>query len=104
MLVDENNLWAVVSLPAGVFNPYAGVKTSILLLDKTLAKKTDKILFVKVEADGFDLGAQRRPNGKDDLPDALDALRDWQICRCEERSDEAVSWHERLLRLRLATT
>ena len=78
MLVDENNLWAVVSLPAGVFNPYAGVKTSILLLDKTLAKKTDKIMFVKVEADGFDLGAQRRPNGKDDLPAALEALRDWR--------------------------
>jgi len=42
-------------LPAGVFNPYAGVKTSILFLDKALARKTDQILFVKVEADGFDL-------------------------------------------------
>ena len=44
MLV-ENYLWAVVSIPAGVFNPYSGVKTSILLMDKTLAKKTNKILF-----------------------------------------------------------
>ena len=68
----------MVSLPAGVFNPYANVKTSILFLDKALAKKTNKILFVKVEADGFDLGAQRRPNRRDDLPDALNALRNWQ--------------------------
>jgi len=47
MLV-ESSLYAVVSLPAGVFNPYAGVKTSILFLNKNLSKKTDKILFVKV--------------------------------------------------------
>ncbi len=59
-------LWAVVSLPAGVFNPYAGVKTSILFLDKILAKKTDQVLFVKVENDGFDLGAQRRPIDRND--------------------------------------
>ena len=57
----------MASLPAGVFNPYAGVKTSILFLDRALAKKTDKILFVKIEADGFDLGAQRKPVEKNDL-------------------------------------
>lgn len=55
MLVEEY-LVAVVSLPAGVFNPYSGVKTSILILDKVLAKKTDHIAFFKVENDGFDLG------------------------------------------------
>jgi type I restriction enzyme M protein len=59
MLV-ENSLVAVISLPAGVFNPYSGVKTSILILDKSIAKKTDKIAFFKVENDGFGLGAQRR--------------------------------------------
>lgn len=76
-LIEHNYLWAVVSLPAGAFNPYSGVKTSILLLDKALAKKTDQILFVKVEADGFDLGAQRRPIDRNDLPDALNTLRSW---------------------------
>jgi len=60
---------AVVSLPAGVFNPYSGVKTSILFMDRNLAKRTEEILFVKVQNDGFDLGAQRRPNGKNDLPE-----------------------------------
>ena len=66
----EECLVAVVSLPAGVFNPYSGVKTSILLLDKALARKTDRIAFFKVENDGFDLGAQRRPIDKNDLPHA----------------------------------
>ena len=77
MLV-ENYLWAVVSLPAGVFNPYSGVKTSILFLDRNLARRTDELLFVKVETDGFDLGAQRRPNGKNDLPEALKAIVTWK--------------------------
>ena len=67
MLVEEY-LVAVVSLPAGVFNPYSGVKTSILILDKSLVKKTDHIAFFKVENDGFDLGAQRRPIDKNDIP------------------------------------
>lgn len=61
MLVEQNLLYAVVSLPSWVFNPYSWVKTSILFLDRELASKTDKVLFVKVENDGYDLWAQRRP-------------------------------------------
>jgi len=51
MLVD-NSLVAVISLPAGVFNPYSGVKTSILILDKSLAKQAHCIAFLRVEKDG----------------------------------------------------
>ena len=69
MLV-ENYLVAVISLPAGVFNPYSGVKTSILILDRARAKKTSHIGFFKIENDGFNLGTQRRPIDKDDLPAA----------------------------------
>jgi len=69
MLVEEY-LVAVISLPAGVFNPYSGVKTSILILDKALARQTDRIAFFKIENDGFGLGAQRRPIDKNDLPQA----------------------------------
>ena len=69
MLIEES-LVAVVSLPAGVFNPYSGVKTSILILDKALAKRTDRIGFFKIANDGFDLGAQRRPIDRNDLPPA----------------------------------
>src|SRR3989338_2975705 len=67
MLV-ENSLVAVVSLPAGCFNPYYGVKTSILILDKSLARQSDSIAFFKVENDGYGLGAQRRAIEKNDLP------------------------------------
>ncbi len=73
----ENYLFAVVSLPAGVFNPYSGVKTSILLVDKSLNKKTEKILFAKIENDGFDLGAQRRRNNKSELPQTLKAINEY---------------------------
>jgi len=74
-MLIEDYLWAVVSLPAGVFNPYSMVKTSILLMDKTLVKKSNKILFVKIDSDGFNLGAQRRPIDKNDLPQALKFIK-----------------------------
>jgi len=64
----EDSLVAVIALPSGVFNPYSGVKTSILILDKGLARQSDLIAFFKVENDGYDLGAQRRPIDKNDLP------------------------------------
>lgn len=66
----NDGLFTVVSLPAGVFNPYSGVKTSILFFDNEVAKKTKDLLFVKVTSDGYDLGAQRRKIEKDDLGDA----------------------------------
>lgn len=61
MIIEDNLLYAVVSLPSWVFNPYSWVKTSILFFDRDLAKKSDKILFLKVENDWYDLWAQRRP-------------------------------------------
>ena len=76
MLVEEY-LVAVVSLPAGVFNPYSGVKTSILILDKALARRRDSIGFFRVENDGFDLGAQRRAIVENDLPEIEGAVREY---------------------------
>jgi type I restriction enzyme M protein len=70
MLVEEY-LVAVVSLPAGVFNPYSGVKTSILILDKSLKKKTNNILFLKIESEGTDLATRRRLTEKSDLPQVI---------------------------------
>jgi len=88
MLVDENYLVGVISLPAGVFQPYSGVKTSILWLDKKLARKTDNILFAKITNDGFDLGAQRRPINQNDLPEAFEKLTEY---RNALQHDEAVT-------------
>jgi type I restriction enzyme M protein len=78
MLVEDRLLWAVVSLPAGIFQPYSGVKTSVLLLDKFVAKQRDSIIFIKASNDGFDLGAQRREHNKNDLPRALELLEQYQ--------------------------
>ena len=87
-LLDES-LVAVISLPGGVFNPYSGVKTSILILDKVLAPKTDGVAFFKVENDGYDLGAQRRPIGQDDLPDVMDEISEYlRRLRAEESLDD----------------
>jgi type I restriction enzyme M protein len=85
MLV-KNALVAVVSLPAGVFNPYAGVKTSILILDKRLAKTCDSVLFVKVENDGYNLGAQRRAVAGSDLTEAARVLRAWMDGKPDQES------------------
>jgi type I restriction enzyme M protein len=77
-LVEDGLLYAVISLPAGVFNPYSGVKTSILLMDKTLAKQKGEILFVKISNDGYDLGAQRREVKGSDIPEVIKINKDYQ--------------------------
>jgi len=84
-LLIEDGLLAVVSLPPGVFNPYAGVKTSILLFDNGLAKKTKDILFLKIQNDGFDLGAQRRKIDKNDLPQALEIIKEYKTALKENK-------------------
>lgn len=68
-LLVEDGLYSVVSLPAGIFNPYSPIKTNILFFDNKLVKKTKDILFIKVLNDGYDMGAQRRP--RLDLPNDL---------------------------------
>ena len=90
MLV-ENSLVAVVSLPAGCFNPYSGVKTSILILDKTLAKAADTIAFFKVENDGYGLGAQRRAIEKNDLPQVLAGLKEFIHMDRQDGQDKSRS-------------
>lgn len=89
MMLD-GYLYAVVSLPAGVFNPYAGVKTSILFFDRAFAKQNDNILFVRVDNDGFSLGAQRTPIKQNDLPEALKIINEY-------RDGKDVSGYERAM-------
>jgi type I restriction enzyme M protein len=76
MLV-ENHLAAVISLPAGVFNPYSGVKTSILILDRAVAKACKHVAFFKIEKDGFSLGAQRKAEKGSQLPQVKRELGAW---------------------------
>jgi type I restriction enzyme M protein len=73
----DNGLYAVVSLPGGVFQPYSGVKTSILLLNREVANAQSKVMFINIGADGFDLGATKRVVENNDLPEALQLLDFW---------------------------
>lgn len=74
----NNGLYAVVSLPGGVFQPYSGVKTSLLFIDKDISSELNELLFFKVTADGFDLGSTKRIVQENDLPEALAALECWR--------------------------
>lgn len=73
-LVDNNKVEAVLSLPGGVFQPYSGVKTSVLLFTK--GGSTERVLFLHVDADGFKLDANHdQPIDEDDLPGLVEAYR-----------------------------
>ncbi len=77
-LLVNDYLHSVISLPAGVFNPYSGVKTSILILDKSLAKNSKEILFIDIENDGYSLGAQRNPIKGGQLELAVTTINDFK--------------------------
>ena len=92
-LVDDGLLYAVISLPAGVFNPYSGVKTSILLIDKSFARLKDEILFVKLNNDGFDLGAQRREIEGSEIPEIIRIIQKYHSNIEAQTSDEEIIHH-----------
>lgn len=72
----DNGLWCVVTLPAQVFQPYSGVRTSIIFLDKTL--KPENILFYKIENHGFSLNTTPAPIDKNDLPEAIKFIKEYK--------------------------
>ena len=70
-LVDGNRLEAVISMPSGVFKPYAGVSTGILIFTKTGHGGTDKVWFYDMTADGLSLDDKRTPTAENDIPDII---------------------------------
>ena len=92
-LVDDGFLYAVISLPAGVFNPYSGVKTSILLIDKSFARLKDELLFVKLNNDGFDLGAQRREIKGSEIPDIIRIVKKYHADMDPQTADDEILHH-----------
>ena len=74
--IIENGLFAVVSLPSGVFKPYSGVKTSVLFVDKSTQR--DSILFSEIKNDGYSLGDQRTKIDQNDLPQSLTAISNFE--------------------------
>ncbi len=70
-IIDNNKLEAVISMPSGVFKPYAGVSTAILIFTKTGAGGTDKVWFYDMKADGLSLDDKRQPVQENDIPDII---------------------------------
>lgn len=70
-LIDNQKLQAVISMPSGVFKPYAGVSTAVLIFTKTESGGTDKVWFYDMESDGYSLDDKRNPVDKNDIPDIL---------------------------------
>ncbi|MGI3213439.1 type I restriction-modification system subunit M [Roseovarius tibetensis] len=87
LLVDHNQLEAVISLPSGVFRPYAGVSTGILVFTK--GGRTDNVFFYDVEADGLSLDDKREPVAENDLPVCLDRWRSRDPKKDTDRTSKA---------------
>lgn len=74
-LVEENRLEAVISMPSGVFKPYAGVSTAILIFTKTGHGGTDKVWFYDMKADGLSLDDKRTEINENDIPDIINRFK-----------------------------
>jgi type I restriction enzyme M protein len=70
-LVENHQLQAIISMPSGVFKPYAGVSTAVLVFTKTGAGGTNKVWFYNMKADGFSLDDKRSTIDANDIPDIL---------------------------------
>jgi type I restriction enzyme M protein len=94
-LIDNNRVEAVMSLPGGVFQPYSGVKTSVLLFRK--GGSTERVLFLHVDNDGYKLDANHdTPIELDDLPELAKAYRECETKLAEWASrDSKAPWHHK---------
>jgi type I restriction enzyme M protein len=87
-LVEENRLDGVISMPSGVFKPYAGVSTAVLFF--TRGAKTDKIWFYDMSADGFSLDDKRLPGSDNDIPNILECWKNRQDVAFQNKRDERM--------------
>lgn len=88
-LVDNQKLTAVISMPSGVFKPYAGVSTAILIFTKTNAGSTDKVWFYDMTADGYSLDDKRSPIADNDIPDIIARYENFTGEEARERTDKS---------------
>ena len=88
-LVDKQRLQAVISMPSGVFKPYAGVSTAILVFTKTGAGGTDKVWFYDMKADGFSLDDKRNPIADNDIPDVIARFKNLAAEESRSRKDQS---------------
>ena len=88
-LIENNRLEAVISMPSGVFKPYAGVSTGILIFTKTGHGGTDKVWFYDMTADGYSLDDKRTPVSENDIPDIIARFQNLDAEDGRERTDKS---------------
>lgn len=88
-LIDNQRLQAVISMPSGVFQPYAGVSTAILIFTKTNAGGTDKVWFYDMKADGYSLDQKRTEVKDNDIPDIIARFKNLQEEASRTRKDQS---------------
>ena len=88
-LVENQQLQAVISMPSGVFKPYAGVSTAILVFTKTNSGGTDKVWFYDMKADGFSLDDKRSPIDANDIPDIIERFINREKEESRERTEQS---------------
>lgn len=88
-LVEKHKLQAVISMPSGVFQPYSGVSTAILIFTKTGAGGTDKVWFYDMTADGYSLDQKRNEVEENDIPDVISRFKKLQAEENRSRKDKS---------------
>lgn len=88
-IVDNQQLRAVISMPSGVFKPYAGVSTAVLVFTKTNSGGTDKVWFYDMKADGYSLDDKRSPISDNDIPDVVTRFHNQQTEESRSRKEQS---------------
>lgn len=88
-IIDNNKLDAVISMPSGVFKPYAGVSTAILIFTKTGSGGTDKVWFYDMKADGLSLDDKRQPVAENDIPDIIARYNNLEAENDRKRTEQS---------------
>jgi type I restriction enzyme M protein len=88
-IIDNHRLEAIISMPSGVFKPYAGVTTGIMIFTKTGTGGTDKVWFYDMSADGYSLDDKRNPIDENDIPDILNRWKKPEAEADRKRTDKS---------------
>ncbi|TMU82183.1 SAM-dependent DNA methyltransferase [Bacillus sp. BHET2] len=88
-IVDNHKLEAIISMPSGVFKPYAGVSTAIMIFTKTGAGGTDNVWFYNMKADGYSLDDKRNPIDANDIPDILERFNNLEAEDNRNRTEQS---------------
>lgn len=88
-IIENNKLEAIISMPSGVFQPYAGVSTAIMIFTKTTTGGTDKVWFYDMTSDGFSLDAKRTKVSENDIPDIIERYNNLDKEENRKRTDKS---------------